>query len=53
MYDALVNERCYKDGMNFKDAAEIIRNKSGAHFDEVVVTAFFNAEAKIRSISGK
>jgi len=53
MYDALVNERCYKDGMSFEEAADIIRKRSGTHFDEVVVTAFFNAEVKIRAISRK
>lgn len=41
VFDALTSKRCYKNAMPIEKAHEIIREESGAHFDPVVVEAFF------------
>lgn len=40
VYDALVSDRCYKEGWRHEDAVEYISKLSGKHFDPAVVTAF-------------
>jgi HD-GYP domain-containing protein (c-di-GMP phosphodiesterase class II) len=53
VFDALISKRSYKEGYPIEKAFEIIREGSGTHFDPKVVTAFFNAEEKIRAVAGK
>lgn len=40
VYDALVSERCYKPKLSFDQAAEIIRNGMGTHFDPALAEVF-------------
>lgn len=44
VYDALTSRRAYKDAFSHPMARDMIANDSGAHFDPVVVQAFFRAE---------
>jgi len=48
VYDALTSERCYKQAMPHEQAASIIRNGAGSHFDPNVVRAFEAVEARFR-----
>jgi putative two-component system response regulator len=41
-YDALVSERPYKEAFTHEQAAEIIKEGSGTHFDPKLVEAFLN-----------
>lgn len=43
VFDALISERCYKQGMSVDAAVEIIREGSGSQFDPRVVDAFIDA----------
>lgn len=46
VYDALISNRVYKEGMSHEQAAAIIAENSGLQFDPSVVTAFLhNGEA--------
>lgn len=49
VFDALITKRCYKSAMPIKRAYKIIRDESGTHFDPVIVTAFFTAQAHIEA----
>lgn len=49
VFDALITKRCYKSAMPIKRAYKIIREESGTHFDPVIVTAFFTAQAHIEA----
>jgi len=40
VYDALVSERCYKPKMSFEQAANIIREGMGTHFDPALAEVF-------------
>jgi HD-GYP domain-containing protein (c-di-GMP phosphodiesterase class II) len=40
VYDALVSERCYKPKLSFEDAAKIIREGMGTHFDPALAEIF-------------
>lgn len=40
VYDALVSERCYKPKLSFEQAAEIIREGMGTHFDPALADVF-------------
>ena len=40
VYDALTINRPYHAAMSYEEAAEVIREKSGSHFDPTVVEAF-------------
>ncbi|MCH8824029.1 MAG: diguanylate cyclase [Planctomycetes bacterium] len=42
VYDALVSKRVYKDPSSHKQAIALIRERSGTHFDPVIVDAFMN-----------
>ena len=50
VYDALVTRRVYKPAASHEEAAEILRNGSGTHFDPAVVDAFFQAEDRVLAI---
>ena len=41
VFDALVSNRSYKKGFPYEKALAIIREERGAHFDPIVVDAFF------------
>ena len=40
VYDALISERCYKDAIPPDEAAEIIREEAGTHFDPQLTEVF-------------
>jgi len=44
VYDALINRRCYKQGMSFEQATQIIIEGKGSHFDPAVVDAFLKSQ---------
>ena len=51
VYDALTSERVYKKAMSHENAAIIIRDGSGTHFDPYVVAAFIALECEFRTIA--
>jgi putative nucleotidyltransferase with HDIG domain len=54
VFDALTSDRSYHTAMGYSKAAEIIREKSGSHFDPLVVVAFDRIEAaEWERISGR
>lgn len=42
VYDALTSERCYKSAMTHNQAAQIIADDSGTHFDPEIVNTFLS-----------
>nr|WP_241697672.1 HD domain-containing phosphohydrolase [Mariprofundus sp. NF] len=50
VFDALVNERPYKNAWPLQDALSLIKNEKGEHFDPQVVDAFFNCLDEILEI---
>jgi len=44
VYDALIRCRPYKDAMSHREAAEIIREGRGTHFDPDMVDAFLEVQ---------
>jgi len=53
VYDALVSERPYKKAMSHEQAAKIIIDGRGQHFDPDVVDAFIELQEKFQEISRK
>ena len=51
VYDALISTRAYKKGMSHAEAAAIIRQGQGLHFDPDVCEAFFGIEDEFRLIA--
>lgn len=51
VYDALTSERVYKKAMHPENAAIIIQEGSGTHFDPEVVAAFMALESEFRAIA--
>lgn len=51
VYDALISERPYKKAYSHREAVEIIRSESGAHFDPDLVSLFCSLEKKIEEIA--
>lgn len=51
VYDALISNKVYKDGVSHERAVEIISEGRGAHFDPDVVDAFLQAQDSFRSIA--
>jgi response regulator RpfG family c-di-GMP phosphodiesterase len=51
VYDALTSKRVYKPAMSHDEAARLIKEGSGRHFDPRVVEAFFSVEVRIREIA--
>ncbi len=47
VFDALLSSRPYKEAWSLDRALELIQRESGAAFDPLVVTAFFEAEPEI------
>jgi putative two-component system response regulator len=51
VYDALISNKVYKDGVSHDKAVEIILKESGAHFDPDVVDAFMVIQAEFQRIA--
>jgi HD-GYP domain-containing protein (c-di-GMP phosphodiesterase class II) len=51
VYDALTTKRVYKDAYTHEEAARIIYDSRGTHFDPDLVDAFANVEEQMRAIS--
>ena len=51
VYDALISERPYKKPKTHEEAARIIIDSSGTHFDPVLVEIFKNVEAEFKRIA--
>ena len=52
VYDALISERAYKKSYTHEEAAMIISQGKGTHFDPVLVDAFISVADKFRNIAG-
>ena len=50
VYDALVSDRCYRNGWSHSEAVTHIEKLSGSSFDPKVVEAFFAVEPEILAI---
>jgi putative two-component system response regulator len=50
VFDALVSERVYKEKFKFEDAAQIIIDGAGKHFDPIVVDAFVHNIEEFKKI---
>lgn len=53
VYDALVNDRVYKEAMSYEEAEEYIVSQSGKAFDPKVVNIFLNVKDKLKNINEK
>jgi len=53
VYDALVNNRVYKEALPYEEAEKYIISQSGKAFDPKVVNIFINAKDKLKSINEK
>jgi putative two-component system response regulator len=51
VYDALISNKVYKDGVSHERAVEIITEGRGAHFDPDVVDTFLQVQDSFRSIA--
>ena len=51
VYDALISTRVYKPAMTHEEAAKIIAEGSGAHFDPAIVDAFLAISQEFRGIA--
>ena len=51
VYDALISERCFREGWGHIEAVEYIQKLSGTHFDPNVVTAFTVVEPEIAALN--
>ena len=50
VYDALVNNRCYKPPFTHEEAVELIKEGRGTQFDPVVVDAFMAVNEKFSEL---
>jgi adenylate cyclase len=53
VYDALINERCYKSAFSHEKAMNIILSEKGALFDPRLVDAFFAIENTVQAIADR
>jgi putative two-component system response regulator len=53
VYDALISKRTYKKTYTHEEAAAIISQGKGSHFDPILVDAFISEADKFRNISGQ
>ncbi|MDK2807726.1 MAG: cyclic di-GMP phosphodiesterase [Clostridiales bacterium] len=49
VYDALTNERCYKDALSHEESADIINREAGRSFDPDIVEVFNKIQNKLRA----
>ena len=53
VYDALISHRVYKEGMPHEEAALIISEGRGKHFDPDVIDAFLTIQDEFRTIAAR
>lgn len=53
VYDALISNKVYKDGVPHEQAVRVITEGRGAHFDPAVVDAFLQVHDEIRSAAAR
>jgi len=53
VYDALISQRIYKEGMPHEQAVAILREGRGTHFDPDVVDAFLEIAEEFRAIAAR
>lgn len=53
VYDALVNQRCYKPAIEHNIAIELMREGRGKHFDPLIFDAFMACESTIIAIANE
>lgn len=53
VYDALVSDRCYRDGWSHTEAIEHIERLAGSSFDPRVVKAFLEVEGDVLAIASE
>ena len=51
VYDALTSKRVYKAALSHREAADILREDAGTHFDPEVVEAFFSREQEYERLA--
>ena len=51
VYDALTTRRVYKDAMSHEEAAALINDGNGSHFDPMVVDAFLSVLEKMKEVA--
>jgi len=51
VYDALTSKRVYKAALSHQEAAGILREDAGTHFDPEVVEAFFSQEREFERLA--
>jgi putative two-component system response regulator len=51
VYDALINQRCYKPAIEHTKSVEIMKQGYGTHFDPVAFDAFLRCEQRIIQIA--
>ena len=49
VYDALVSKRCYKEAMSFEDAAKIMIESMGSHFDPALKEVFLKSQKRLEN----
>ncbi|MCV6608164.1 MAG: HD-GYP domain-containing protein [Campylobacterales bacterium] len=53
VFDAVSNQRAYKDAWTFEESVDLIREGRGTHFDPQVVDVFLDSVDEIRTIKEK
>lgn len=53
VYDALISKRVYKPAFSHDEAAALIRDGRGKHFDPAIVDAFVEIEGEFKSIAAE
>ncbi len=53
VFDALTSVRPYKRAWSLEDAANLLKNESGSHFDPKCVDAFFRVWSEVLEIHDK
>jgi putative two-component system response regulator len=51
VYDALISNKVYKDGVSHERAVEVLTEGRGAHFDPDVLDAFLQVQDDFRAIA--
>ncbi len=53
VYDALITQKVYKDGMSHDAAVKVIASERGGHFDPNITDAFLEIQQEFKEISQK
>jgi putative two-component system response regulator len=51
VYDALIDNRCYRSGLKHEAACEIIKNGKGAHFDPLLIDVFMEVQDQFQAVA--